>query len=124
LIQQLTETAVMNSPNAVKQYPQLVLAQHNHEVFAVLFLDAHNRLLSHQPMFCDSRELAKTALALDPDVLVQAENCTGDTINPSQEDMKLKKILQKSLALIEVKVLNHIMAAQGKYSSMAEKGLL
>jgi DNA repair protein RadC len=75
-------------------------------------------------MFCDSRKLAKTALALDPDVLVQAENCTGDTINPSQEDMKLKKILQKSLALIEVKVLNHIMAAQGKYSSMAEKGLL
>ena len=67
LSQQLRETTVMNSPQAVKQYLQLELAQLKHEVFAVLFLDAHNRLLSYQPMFRGSlsqtmvypREVAK-----------------------------------------------------------------
>jgi DNA repair protein RadC len=132
LTQQLTETTVMNSPNAVKQYLQLELAQLKHEVFAVLFLDAHNRLLSYQPMFRGSlsqtmvypREVAKTALALGADGVVLAHNHPGGTVKPSQADMKLTRTLQESLALIDVTVRDHIIVAQGKYLSMAEEGLL
>jgi DNA repair protein RadC len=132
LTQQLTETTVMNSPNAVKQYLQLELAQLKHEVFAVLFLDAHNRLLSYQPMFRGSlsqtmvypREVAKTALALGADGVVLAHNHPGGTVNPSQADMKLTRTLQEALALIDVTVRDHIIVAQGKYLSMAEEGLL
>jgi DNA repair protein RadC len=132
LTQQLTETTVMNSPNAVKQYLQLELAQLKHEVFAVLFLDAHNRLLSYQPMFRGSlsqtmvypREVAKTALALGADGVVLAHNHPGGTVNPSQADMKLTRTLQEAPALIDVTVRDHIIVAQGKYLSMAEEGLL
>jgi DNA repair protein RadC len=132
LTQQLTETTVMNSPNAVKQYLQLELAQLKHEVFAVLFLDAHNRLLSYQPMFRGSlsqtmvypREVAKTALALGADGVVLAHNHPGGTVKPSQADMKLTRTLQEALALIDVSVRDHIIVAQGKYLSMAEEGLL
>ena len=132
LTQQLTETTVMNSPNAVKQYLQLELAQLKHEVFAVLFLDAHNRLLSYQPMFRGSlsqtmvypREVAKTALALGADGVVLAHNHPGGTVKPSQADMKLTRTLQEALALIDVTVRDHIIVAQGKYLSMAEEGLL
>ncbi len=132
LTQQLTETTVMNSPNAVKQYLQLELAQLKHEVFAVLFLDAHNRLLSYQPMFRGSlsqtmvypREVAKTALALEADGVVLAHNHPGGTVKPSQADMKLTRTLQEALALIDVTVRDHIIVAQGKYLSMAEEGLL
>jgi DNA repair protein RadC len=132
LTQQLTETAIMNSPNAVKQYLQLELAQLKHEVFAVLFLDAHNRLLSYQPMFRGSlsqtmvypREVAKTALALGADGVVLAHNHPGGTVKPSQADMKLTRALQDALALIDVTVRDHIIVAQGKYLSMAEEGLL
>ena len=82
LTQQLSENTIMNSPQAVKQYLQLELAQLKHEVFAVLFLDVHNRLLSYQPMFRGSvsqtmvypREVAKTALALGADGVVLAHN--------------------------------------------------
>jgi DNA repair protein RadC len=132
LTQELTETTVMNSPNAVKQYLQLELAQLKHEVFAVLFLDAHNRLLSYQPMFRGSlsqtmvypREVAKTALALGADGVVLAHNHPGGTVKPSQADMKLTRTLQEALALIDVSVRDHIIVAQGKYLSMAEEGLL
>ena len=132
LTQQLTETTVMNSPNAVKQYLQLELAQLKHEVFAVLFLDAHNRLLSYQAMFRGSlsqtmvypREVAKTALILGADGVVLAHNHPGGTVKPSQADMKLTRTLQDALALIDVTVRDHIIVAQGKYLSMAEEGLL
>ena len=132
LTQQLSETTVMNSPQAVKQYLQLELAQLNHEVFAVLFLDAHNRLLSFQPMFRGSlsqtmvypREVAKTALALGADGVVLAHNHPGGTVKPSQADLHLTRTLREALALVDVAVRDHIIVAQGQYLSMAEEGLL
>jgi DNA repair protein RadC len=98
----------------------------------VLFLDAHNRLLSYQPMFRGSlsqtmvypREVAKTALALGADGVVLAHNHPGGTVKPSPADMRLTRALQESLALIDVTVRDHIIVAQGKYLSMAEEGLL
>jgi len=132
LSQQLRETTVMNSPQAVKQYLQLELAQLKHEVFAVLFLDAHNRLLSYQPMFRGSlsqtmvypREVAKTALALGADGVVLAHNHPGGTVKPSQADLHLTRTLREALALVDVAVRDHIIVAQGQFLSMAEEGLL
>ena len=132
LTQQLSETTVMNSPQAVKQYLQLELAQLKHEVFAVLFLDAHNRLLSYQPMFRGSlsqtmvypREVAKTALALGADGVVLAHNHPGGTVKPSQADLHLSRTLREALALVDVAMREHIIVAQGQYLSMAEEGLL
>ena len=132
LTQELRETTVMNSPKAVKQYLQLELAQLKHEVFAVLFLDAHNRLLSYQPMFRGSlsqttvypREVAKTALALGADGVVLAHNHPGGTVRPSQADIDLTRTLSDALALVDVIVRDHIIVAQGRYLSMAEEGLM
>ena len=132
LTQELSETAVMNSPAAVKQYLQLELGQLKHEVFAVLFLDVHNRLLSYQPMFRGSvsqtmvypREVAKTALALGADGVVLAHNHPGGNVKPSPADLKLTQSLKDALGLIDVAVRDHIIVAQGKYLSLAEEGLL
>jgi DNA repair protein RadC len=132
LSQELREKTVINSPQAVKQYLQLELAQLQHEVFAVLFLDAHNCLLSYQPMFRGSlsqamvypREVVKTALDLGADGVVLAHNHPGGSVKPSQADIKLTRALQDALALIDVGVRDHIIVAQGQYLSMAEEGLL
>jgi DNA repair protein RadC len=132
LTQELRENTVINSPKAVKQYLQLELAQLKHEVFAVLFLDAHNRLLSYQPMFRGSlsqttvypREVAKTALALGADGVVLAHNHPGGTVRPSQADIDLTRTLSDALALVDVIVRDHIIVAQGRYLSMAEEGLM
>lgn len=132
LTQELSETAVMNSPAAVKQYLQLELGQLKHEVFAVLFMDVHNRLLSYQPMFRGSvsqtmvypREVAKTALALGADGVVLAHNHPGGNVKPSPADLKLTQSLKDALGLIDVAVRDHIIVAQGKYLSLAEEGLL
>jgi DNA repair protein RadC len=108
------------------------LAQLKHEVFAVLFLDVQNRLLSFQPMFRGSlaqtmvypREVAKLALALGADGVVLAHNHPSGSTKPSHSDMLLTRTMQESLALIDVTVRDHIIVAQGKYLSMAEEGLM
>jgi DNA repair protein RadC len=51
MAQQLRERQVFSSPDGVKQYLQLHLAQQPHEVFAVMFLDAQNRLIDLEVMF-------------------------------------------------------------------------
>jgi len=132
LTQELRENEVMHSPTLVKQYLQLELAQLKHEVFAVLFLDAQNRLLSYQPMFRGSlsqatvypREVAKTALSLGANGVVLAHNHPSGSVRPSPADIALTKTLQEALGLIDVTVRDHIIVAQGKYLSMAEEGLL
>jgi DNA repair protein RadC len=132
LTQEMREHEVMHSPAVVKQYLQLELAQLKHEVFAVLFLDAQNRLLSYQPMFRGSlsqamvypREVAKTALKLGANGVVLAHNHPSGSVRPSKEDMELTKTMQEALGVIDVTVRDHIIVAQGKYLSMAEEGLI
>ena len=132
LTQELKENTVLDSPLAVKQFLQLELAQLKHEVFAVMFLDVHNRLLSYEPMFRGSlaqtmvypREVAKLALHLGADGVVLAHNHPSGGIQPSQSDLILTRTMQESLALIDVTVRDHIIVAQGKYLSMAEEGLM
>ena len=132
LTQELRENEVMHSPTVVKQYLQLELAQLKHEVFAVLFLDTQNRLLSYQPMFRGSlsqamvypREVAKTALTLGANGVVLAHNHPSGSVRPSKEDIELTKTMQVALGVIDVTVRDHIIVAQGKYFSMAEEGLI
>lgn len=132
LKQELHEGAVMNSPQVVKQFLQLELAPLKHEVFAVLFLDSQNRLLSYQPMFRGSlsqtmvypREIAKTALALGADGVVLAHNHPSGHVQPSQADLSLTRNLQQALSLVDVRVRDHVIVAQGSFLSMAEEGLL
>lgn len=132
LTQQLQQGEIMNSPQVVKQFLQLELAHLKHEVFAVLFLDSQNRLLSYQPMFRGSltqtmvypREIAKAALAIDADGVVLAHNHPSGQVRPSPADIRLTRSLQDALNLIDVRVRDHIIVSQGAFLSMAEEGLL
>ncbi|HYF40878.1 MAG TPA: UPF0758 domain-containing protein, partial [Ramlibacter sp.] len=51
LAEQLKAREVFSSPEAVKHYLQLHLSRKPHEVFAVMFLDAQNRLIAMEELF-------------------------------------------------------------------------
>ena len=130
--QQLQQREVFHTPGAIKHYLQLQLAHKNHEVFAVLFLDAQNRLLSYQPMFRGSlaqtmvypREVAKLALALGADGVVLAHNHPSGSVHPSPADLHLPNRLKSALAMVDVRVLDHVIVGPGEAFSMAEQGVL
>ena len=130
--QQLKQCEVFSSPGAVKQYLQLHLAAKAHEVFAVLFLDAQNRLVAMEELFRGTltqtsvypREVVVRALKHEAASVVLAHNHPSGTVQPSRADEALTQTLKAALALVDVRVLDHVIVAPGDALSMAEKGLL
>lgn len=132
LAQQLRERELFASPQAVRQYLQLHLAARPHEVFAVLFLDSGNRLIAMEEMFRGTlsqtsvypREVVLRALHHHAAAVVLAHNHPSGSVQPSRADEALTRTLSAALALVDVRVLDHIIVAPGASLSMAEEGLL
>ena len=132
MAQRLQERAAFDTPDAVKHYLQLHLANRAQEVFAVLFLDVQNRLIALEEMFQGTltqtsvypREVVKRALHLQASCVVLSHNHPSGTVQPSRADEMLTQTLKTTLALIDVRVLDHIIVAPGEALSMAERGLM
>lgn len=132
LSQRLKEREAFHTPDAVKQYLQLQLAHKNHEVFAVLFLDSQNRLLAMEELFRGTlsqtsvypREVVIRALHHQAAAVVLSHNHPSGSVQPSRADEHLTQTLKAALALVDVRVLDHIIVGQGQALSMAEQGLM
>jgi DNA repair protein RadC len=128
---QRTES-MLNSPSAVRQYLTLRMAQLEHEVFMVLFLDSQNRAIAIEEMFRGTltqasvypREIVKRALQLNACSVIFAHNHPSGVAEPSHADENLTQNLKKALALVDVQVLDHFIVAGAKTLSFAERGLL
>ncbi|MFM2059760.1 MAG: hypothetical protein RLY71_4145 [Pseudomonadota bacterium] len=132
LVAELAQRTVFDSPQAVRDYLRLQLAELAHEVFAVLFLDAQHRLLCFDEMFRGTltqtsvypREVLKRALGLNAAAVILAHNHPSGVAEPSRADEFLTHQLKTALALIDVRVLDHFVVARGGLVSFAERGLL
>lgn len=130
--QRLQEREVFSTPGAVKHYLQLHLAAKTHEVFAVLFLDPQNRLLALEELFRGTltqtsvypREVVLRALHHQAASVVLAHNHPSGSVQPSRADEALTQTLKAALALVDVRVLDHVIVGSGEALSMAERGLL
>jgi DNA repair protein RadC len=132
LQQELMQRPVFDEPAKVKDYLRMQLAQRDHEVFAVLFLDAQNRLIRCEEMFRGTltqtsvypREVLKRALDLNAAAVILAHNHPSGLAEPSRADEFLTQTLKSALNLIDVRVLDHLVIGQGPVVSFAERGLL
>ena len=132
LAQQLRQREIFASPGAVRQYLQLHLAAKPHEVFAVIFMDVQNRLLAMEEMFRGTltqtsvypREVVLRALHHQCAAVVLAHNHPSGSVQPSRADEALTQTLKSALALVDVRVLDHVIVGTGETLSMAERGLL
>lgn len=132
LAARLAAAPVFDSPQAVKDYLQLQLAGRPHEVFAMLFLDSQQRLIIFEELFRGTlaqtsvypREVVKRALALNAAAAILAHNHPSGVAEPSRADEVLTHTLKAALALVDVRVLDHMVVARGTVVSFAERGLL
>ncbi len=130
--QQLRERAVFETPQALKDYLQLQLGARPHEVFAALFLDTRMRLVAMEELFRGTldqaqvypRELVVRALHHGASAVVLAHNHPAGSPKPSPADEALTHKLRAALALVDVRVLDHIIVAPGQALSFAEEGLM
>jgi DNA repair protein RadC len=123
---------VFDTPDAVKTYVQLQLGGEHSERFAVLFLDVQNRLLAFHTMFVGTltqtsvypREVVHLAIQLGAISVVLTHNHPSGTTKPSRADEMLTQTMKITLALIDVRVLDHIIVSPNDVLSMAERGLM
>jgi len=120
----------LDSPQAVRNYLRLCLRDKEYEVFCCVFLDAQNRVLAVEELFRGTltqtsvypREIVKRALAHNAAALILAHNHPSGVAEPSQADRLLTRRLSESLALVDIRVLDHFIVAGPSSLSFMETG--
>lgn len=123
---------LLDQPQAVKDYLRLKLVAEPNEVFAIVFMNSQHRVLAYEPMFkgtLDStavypRVVVQRALELNAGAVIFSHQHPSGCTEPSSADRVLTDRLKAALALIDVRVLDHIIVGQGTPYSFAESGLL
>lgn len=129
---ELREADVLTSPQVVRDYLRLLLGDRPHEVFAVVFLDAQHRVIKSLELFRGTltqtsvypREVVIEALALGAAAVILTHNHPSGCCEPSRADEALTQTLKTTLALVEVRVLDHFIVTRDRVLSFAERGLL
>lgn len=122
----------ISSPADSKAFVSLRLGALPYEVFAVVFVDAQHRVIEYREMFRGTltqtsvypREVVKEALTLNAAGVILSHNHPSGVPEPSRADEYLTQTLKSALALVDVRVLDHLIVAGGQVLSFAERGLL
>lgn len=130
--EELHRKTVLTQPKAVRNYLQIHFANQEHESFVALYLDALNRLIVAEELFRGSlteavvypREIVKSALKHNADAVIFSHNHPSGVAKPSPQDKSITKILKQSLAVVEIRVLDHFIVAPCSTYSFAERGHL
>ena len=132
LSQRVRRGCAFSSPQVVRDFLRLKLGALEHEVFAVLLLDAQNRLIDYQEMFRGTvtqtsvypREVVKEALSRNAAAAIFAHNHPSGVAEPSHADEMLTRTLKQALGLVDVRVLDHFIVAGDSILAFSECGRL
>jgi DNA repair protein RadC len=123
---------ILSSPRMTANYLIGRLAEHQHEVFTLIYLDKRHRVIACQDLFRGTidgasvypREVVKEALRHNAAALIISHNHPSGIAEPSQADEQITRRLKAALDLGDIRILDHIVVAGGDTTSFAELGLL
>ena len=122
----------LTSPRVARDYLLAELRDRDHEVFCCLYLDNRHRLLGFEELFRGTidgasvhpREVVKRALARRAAAVILVHNHPSGVAEPSQSDETITTRLRDALALVDVRVVDHLIVGDGLCVSLAERGLV
>ena len=122
----------ITNPEDTRTYLRLKLAEREAEVFCVLFLTNRHRVIAFTEMFQGTidgatvhpREVVKQALRLNAAAVILAHNHPSGVAEPSRADEAITRRLRDALALVDIRVLDHLIVGGQDTTSLAERGLL
>ncbi len=132
LASRLARGDAMASPADTRHYLTARLRGCEREVFACLFLDSRHRVTGFEELFHGTidgasvhpREVVKRALARNAAALIVAHNHPSGIAEPSRADRAITERLREALALVDVRLLDHVVVGDGETASFAERGWL
>lgn len=121
---------MLHNPSDSRGFITKALEGYTYEVFACLFLDTRNRVISFEVLFNGTidgasvhpREVVRRALTHNAAGLIVAHNHLSGMAEPSRVDRALTQRLQDAVALVDVRLLDHFVVGDGEVVSFAERG--
>lgn len=122
----------LSSPEDTRRYLRIRLADRKNEVFGCLFLDNRHRIIEVAELFQGTidgasvhpRVVVQKALELNAAAMLFFHNHPSGVAEPSNADEAITRRLKEALALVDVRVLDHLVVTAGESVSFAERGLL
>jgi DNA repair protein RadC len=132
LSKRLSRGSVLSSPRATRDYLAIRFGQVEREVFSAIYLTKRHQVIACEELFWGTvdgasvhpRIVVKEALRHNAAALIVSHNHPSGQAEPSQADEFITSRLKAALDLIDVRLLDHIITANGSTLSMAERGLL
>jgi DNA repair protein RadC len=101
-----------------------------HEMFCCLFLDTRHRMIRREFLFRGTidgaavypREIVKQALACDAAAMILGHNHPSGDCEPSEADRSITLKVAKALALLDIRLLDHVVVSREGHVSLAERG--
>jgi DNA repair protein RadC len=126
----ITRHDYLSSPDDTRKYLTARLREQRNEVFACLFLDNKNRIIQYEELFSGTingasvhpRQIVLRALGHNAAGVILAHNHPSGVAEPSQADRQITLRTKEALALVDVRVLDHLVIGDGEIASLAELG--
>lgn len=121
----------ITSPAATEEFLQMKFANLEHEVFAIIWLDTRHRVISFDEIFRGTidgasvypRECVKIGLQHNAAACILAHNHPSGISEPSLADQAITRRLKDAFALVDIRVLDHLVVGDDVVS-FASRGLL
>jgi DNA repair protein RadC len=132
LRERMMSRPVCHSSREVFDYLYHALRELRKEQFKVIFLDTKNQVIEEKTLFegtVDSsavypREVIRDALRYEASSLIFVHNHPSGDPEPSLCDREITRDLIFAAAVMQIKVLDHIVIGNNRYFSFADRGLI
>ena len=123
---------VIDGPARMRRFLRARMRDYPSEVFACVFLDNRHRVIQFDRVFQGTvdgasvhpRELVRRCIAVNAAAVVAAHNHPSGVAEPSAADRAITRRLRDALALIDVRLLDHLIVGDEEVFSLAERGLM
>lgn len=128
----LAEIEQVQQPAQAAEAIRLRLRGERRELFGCLWLDTRHRVLAWTTPFAGTidgatvhtREIVLEALQHHAAAVILAHNHPSGDPEPSQADLRITERIRAALALIDVRVLDHVVVGYHGVVSLAERGMI
>jgi DNA repair protein RadC len=127
----MTGSALAN-PRVTREFLRMRLRDLPYEVFGCVYLDSRHRVIAFEELFRGTidgasvhpREVVRQALARNAAAVILVHNHPSGLAEPSQADELITRRLKDALALVDIRLLDHLVVGDAGCESFAERGLL
>jgi len=125
----LTRECALDHPQRVKQYCTALIGHRTVEHCVALYLDSQYRLIATEELARGTltqasvypREVVRAALRHHAAALIIAHNHPSGVARPSGADHAMTRHLKQALALVDIRLLDHLIIAGDAAVSLAER---